>query len=87
MRQLQSTYLAYLDYDSRARELEELVAEARTTNGSASVYLEARVEQFELRYEITSAELLERLSAGLQQETAEIAEWLFLLDALKTHAG
>jgi hypothetical protein len=32
---------------------------------------------------MTSEAMLEKLEAGTQKETADIAEWLFLLDALK----
>ena len=49
-------------------------------NGQASA-LDDRIRDYELRFEMTSTELRERLRSGQQPETAEIAKWLFLLDA------
>ncbi len=87
MNQLQSTYLEHLDKDARLKELAGLVESAKKSNGTATAYLVNRIRQFELRYEMDSDELLKRLSNGDQAETAEIAEWLFVLDALRTHGG
>ena len=87
MTQLHSTYLEHLDKGARLKELEHLVENARKANGTAAAYLVSRVKQFELRYEMDSDELLRRLSEGEQSETAEIAEWLFLLDALRSNGG
>jgi hypothetical protein len=49
-------------------------------NGQTSL-LDARIREFEVRFEMTSAELHQRLRDGSQRETAEIAKWLFLLEA------
>ncbi|NBC15769.1 MAG: hypothetical protein GVY18_00460 [Bacteroidetes bacterium] len=81
--QVQLNTLAHLDEEERKEALATLVEHTRTANGGATAYLRSRIKAFELRYEMTSDELLERLAEGTQKETAEIAEWLFLLDALE----
>jgi hypothetical protein len=61
-----------------------LVAVARRASAPVSgarVVLDSRIRDYEIRYEMTSAELRARLAAGGQRETTEIADWLFLLDA------
>jgi len=63
----------------RATALEQLSAEARgPLNGNAAV-LDSRIRAYEARYEMTSAQLVERLGTGAQRETADIVEWLFWL--------
>lgn len=53
---------------------------AARTNGHGAVHMtEARIKEFEVRYEMSSAALLKGLSEGTVRETAEVAEWLFLL--------
>lgn len=85
LNQVTASALGHLSEQARLAELGALVENARTANGSASAYLEGRIRAFELQYEMTSADLLATLEAGQQRETAEIAEWLFLLDALEAH--
>lgn len=85
LRQLNSSYLATLDEQGRASAWAKLAEDAKKANGEATAYLESRIRSFELRYEITSEELLRALEQDRIKETAEIAEWLFLLSALETH--
>lgn len=66
--------------------LAALVAEAQGPANGHFAMAEARVRAFEQRYEMTSAELHERLRNGTQRETAEVAEWLFWLALLKLRA-
>lgn len=74
--------LGLLSEQDRRAELGALVEHARTANGSADAYLRSRIHAFELRYEMTSEDLQIALREGRQEETAEVAEWLFLLNAL-----
>jgi hypothetical protein len=65
--------------------LARLMEEARApSNGFPEAV--ARIRAFEDRYEMTSAELVVRLSDGRQKETAEVAQWLFWLSVLKHSA-
>ena len=87
LHQLTSAALSQLgNSQKREEEIVGLVAHARLANGSTSAYLKSKVRSFEMRYEMSSAELLRVLEAGNQQETSEIAEWLFLLETLEVHA-
>ena len=61
--------------------LSRLAKEARSPSYEALTALEARIRAFELRYEMSSADLKAKLGSGAIKETAEIAEWLFLLDS------
>ncbi len=65
----------------REKTLSELVKGANLPRNGHPSRLDARIREFEVRFEMTSAELHERLRAGVLEETAEIAKWLFLLDA------
>ncbi|MDX1530144.1 MAG: hypothetical protein R3362_01330 [Rhodothermales bacterium] len=69
---------------ARDAELDALVQHARDANGSVTTDLRSQIKAFELRYEMTSEGLLVALEAGEQKETAEIVEWLYLLDALES---
>lgn len=60
--------------------LGKLVEEARNPSYETRAAFDARIRAFELRYEMSSEELKTKLGAGTVKETAEIAEWLFLLD-------
>jgi len=66
---------------------EFLVATAALVRGSHEAArhgdptLARRIRGFEVRYEMSSHELLARLASGEQRETAEVAEWLFCLAA------
>ena len=83
LNQIQADALAQMSAEERKEQLDALVEQARTANGSSTAYLKSRIKTFELRYEMTSEAMLDELKAGTQKETADIAEWLFLLDALE----
>ncbi len=73
--------LASMREGERSLVLEELCAAAqRPQNGQAAV-MDARIREFEQRYEMSSRDLLERLVTGAVKETAEISRWLFWLEA------
>lgn len=69
----------------RARALAELAANAAAPRNGQSAVLDARIRFFEQQYEMTSDELHQRLRSGQQTETADVAKWLFLLEARNGH--
>jgi len=75
-----------LTKEDRLTALGSLADAAKASNGSGTAYLLTKIRGYELRYEMSSDEMLEALQAGRQKETAEIARWLFYLDALSAHA-
>lgn len=62
------------------KQLEALTEASSEQEGAPLAVLNARIKRYEMRYEMTSEELKQRLRSGTQAETAEIAHWLFLLD-------
>ena len=86
LHQITSAALSQFGNSQKREEIAGLVSYARSANGSTSAYLKSKVRVFETRYEMSSVELLNRLETGMQQETSEIAEWLFLLETLEIHA-
>ena len=56
------------------------------SNGSGAATA-ARIRAFEQRYEVSSETLLEELRTERRKETAEISEWLFLLQLQRQEAG
>ena len=69
----------------RAQALAELAANAAAPRNGQSAVLDARIRVFERQYEMTSDELHQRLRTGQQTETADVAKWLFLLEARNGH--
>ncbi len=59
--------------------LNDLVAAAKAPRNGQALRIDARIRKYEIRYEMSSTELLRRLQANEQHETAEIADWLFWL--------
>ena len=82
MRVLTTNTLAHLKGEAKQAALVALVAAARTASERSTRYLMARVRAYELRYEMTTEQLLRALQEGQQKETADIADWLFWYDAL-----
>lgn len=76
-----------MDKESRLKQLGDLMDATKMANGAASAYLKGKVRALEARYEMSSKEMLEALDTGRQKETADIAQWLFYLDALRAHEG
>ncbi|HEX5724436.1 MAG TPA: hypothetical protein VFX98_03170 [Longimicrobiaceae bacterium] len=75
--------LADMDETEREEALSSLVEAAKTNGAAGRAVLNARIRRFEERYEISSDEMLRRLASGEMKETAEIAKWLFLLNATR----
>ncbi len=63
----------------REQAVTRLVTEALGVPNGRAVATAARIRALEKQYEITSDVLVRELRAGSRKETAEIAEWLFLL--------
>ena len=61
-------------------ETATLMQASRQAEVKGTPSLDSRIRKFEVRYEMTSDELQTLLAEGDVRETAEIAEWLFLLD-------
>ena len=76
---VRSADLALMSTEEREVVLGRLVDSAAGPRNGQRAEIEARIRRFELRYEVSSAELLKELAAGKRKETAEIAEWLFWL--------
>ncbi len=63
----------------REQAIGELVGEAVAPVNGQAMAIKARIQGFESRYEMTSAQLVDQLRRNLCKETAEISEWLFWL--------
>jgi hypothetical protein len=66
--------------EGRTAALDELVVAASQPANGGLEALESEINEFEARYEMSSDELVERIEADRQEETAEIASWLIALD-------
>ena len=67
----------------RGKALRDLVVSARQPANGGILQLQAEINEYEARYEMSSAELLQRLKSGEQSETGEIASWLIRLSLLR----
>ena len=79
--------LAALSEREREQVLTELIQSARLPRTGQASALDARIREYEVRFEMTSEELHQQLRAGRLRETAEIAQWLFLLGARDDTGG
>lgn len=73
--------LAHMTPEEFRAEVSSLARAQETAEREGSPSLDARIRRFEVRYEMSSEELLDRLAAGTQRETADICDWLLLLAA------
>lgn len=73
--------LAKMPQSDSDQILSDLVSSAKARRNGQRAILDARIRDFEIRYEMTSETLHERLRSGACHETAEIARWLMLLAA------
>lgn len=73
--------LSVMTVPEQSAALTSLVAKAKGKPNGSLAELDARIRRYEFRYEMSSDRLTEKLKAGEQQETAEISDWLFWLDA------
>jgi hypothetical protein len=67
--------------------LSRLAAEALGPANGFAAGVVARIREYERRYEMTTAALLERLARGEVRETAEIADWLFWVNVQRGGGG
>lgn len=63
----------------RAERLSQLVQATREPADGGLEELNARISEYEDRYEISSEDLMKEIYQGTRAETAEIADWLLLL--------
>lgn len=73
--------LASMSVKDSNRVLGELVRSAKSRRNGQSAVLDARISEFELRYEMSSQDMRQRLANGSLHETADIARWLMTLAA------
>jgi hypothetical protein len=67
--------------EERERRIASFIAErGEPANGEAK-FLEDRIREFEVRYEMSSATMVERIRSHAMPETADICKWLMLIDA------
>lgn len=52
-----------------------------TSENAARRNLDARIREYEVRYEMSTGDMLDRWRGGELRETAEIARWLLLASA------
>jgi hypothetical protein len=84
-RRIRLADLSAMSVEDREDALRELtLAATGEKNGTASATA-ARIRRLEIQYEMSSDDMLARLADKSLKETAEIADWLFLLEVL--HAG
>lgn len=73
--------LANMPVANADRMLGELVRSARASPNGQRAVLDARIRDFEIRYEMSSDDMRQRLRDAGLDETAEIARWLMALAA------
>jgi len=71
----------------RLDAIARIAAEARAPANGQAVATLARIREYERRYEMTSAVLLDKLSRGLVRETTDIADWLLCLRIHRSIGG
>ena len=72
--------LAHLPNDDVEKILSELIDATKSRQNGGLQLLNARVKEYELRYEMTSEKFLQAISEGTVKETADFAKWLFLIE-------
>jgi hypothetical protein len=71
----------------RGRVLDVLVEGARSPANGRIADLDARIAEFERRYELPSTEMVAEVRSGVRKETDDIASWLMLLKVRKRVAN
>lgn len=82
MARIRSADLAALPPDEKKKALAALTNPSQEEKARTRAVLQARVRQFETRYEMTSEEMIDGLARGEVRDTAEINQWMNLLFAL-----
>lgn len=78
---LKLSELAKMPKPQRDAALADLVRAAKAPRNGEAKILDERIRAFEVQYEMTSEQMLERLAAGDLHDTADIAKWTMLLYA------
>lgn len=79
--------LKALGKTDRENAISGLMGEALApVNGQAFV-IKAKIQAYESRYEMSSAQLSERLKTNTFRETAEVSDWLFWLRVRELSGG
>ncbi len=78
---LKLSELATMTKPQREAALADLVRAAKEPRNGEARVLDERIHEFEVRYEMTSEQMLERLAAGELHDTADIVRWTMLLYA------
>jgi hypothetical protein len=74
-----------LDTSARNAKLRELVAGRKDVNGELAA-LNARIAEYEDRYELPSSRLVEAVNRRSIRQTAEVCSWLTLVE-LRSRVG
>lgn len=78
---LKLSELAEMDEQQREAALADLVREATAAPNGHQTNLDRRLRAFEMRYEMSSDDMVAGFKAGTVRDTADIAEWLMLVRA------
>jgi hypothetical protein len=70
-----------LSPEERDRRVASFMAARNEPANGEIQFLGERIREFEVRYEMSSATMLQRFRSHAIPETAEICRWLILLDA------
>jgi hypothetical protein len=68
--------------EDRERELNEIITRAQAPRNGQRAIIAAKIRAFENRYDMTTAELVERLEGGQLRETADFSRWMFWFNTL-----
>ena len=82
-----STALRFMSEEERAELLDKAFVAAPGTLATYLAVLDARLREFEHRYELPSSELHGALEGGVLRDTADVSEWLFWVDLRSQLAG
>ncbi len=72
--------LSKMSEEQRAEAVSKLVQGAFESHNGRRRRIDDEIKQFELKYGITSEQMLKELSEGRLRETDAISDWLWLLN-------
>jgi len=71
----------------RTTRLNGLVAEAKAPINGQAVTIKEKIDGYETKFGLTSAQLGDRLRSNSIRETPDVADWLFWLNVRKYSGG
>lgn len=77
---IRSADLRNMTEEERARVIDEAFEHADETEADYLAELDARIKEFEVRYEVPTSGLYEALAAGRLYDTADVSQWMFWAD-------